>query len=456
MSYTSINPHNGEELATFPYQDWHDTSNALATANLAFTEWSQLTFSERASYIHRLAELLRKHIDRIATVITSEMGKLTAEAVAEVHKSADACDYFAIKAESLLEDEHIHCDYEQSYIHYQPLGCIVGIMPWNFPVWQVIRFMIPTLMAGNVVLIKHAENVPQCALLIAEFIELAEFPAGVFQNLLIDNATTAELIADHRCAGVSLTGSERAGRSVAATAGRHLKKTVMELGGSDPFIVLEDANLKKAAETAAISRFSNAGQTCIAAKRFIIHDAIADEFISLLKTKAEACIYGDPYNQQTTMAPLARADLRKKLVQQVELSLQLGAKAITGCQVLNSYAGYPASILDHVKKGMPAYEEELFGPVASIIRVHSDEEAIHIANNTHYGLAASIWSRNIRHAQQVADRIQAGSTFINTLVKSDVRLPFGGIKQSGFGRELAAHGIREFMNAKTVVIDTAD
>lgn len=454
MPYQSINPHNGEHLNSYNYQSWEETTHALAVANLAFIEWNQLDFQERASHVHRLAELLRKHIEHIAEIITKEMGKLPHEALAEIHKSADACDYLALKSAELLQDEPVQTDYQLSFVRYQPLGCILGVMPWNFPIWQVIRFAIPTLMAGNVVLIKHAENVPQCALSLAELFAQAEFPAGVYQNLMIDNDTTAQVIADHRCAAVSLTGSEKAGRSIAATAGKNLKKSVMELGGADPFIVLEDADLDHAVAVAAQSRFSNAGQTCIAAKRFIVIDTIADTFIEKLKIIAESFRYGNPLKNETTMAPLARSDLRDKLQQQITTSIQAGATIITGCQPLTDYAGYPASILDHVKSGMPAYNEELFGPIISIIRVHSIEEAIYVANNTHYGLAASIWSKNIDLANKMAQEIQTGSVFINTLVKTDVRFPFGGIKQSGYGRELAALGIREFMNAKTIVIDS--
>lgn len=456
MSYLSINPWSGTRQA-FPYQNAHDVDLALEQAQVAATGWALLSYCERGRYFHRLAEVLRKHQHKLAAMMTAEMGKRETEAVAEIIKSADACDYYAIKAEQLLADEIIQTDYEKSYVHYQPLGCVLGIMPWNFPVWQVMRFIAPTMMAGNVCLLKHAENVPQSAMLLQELINLAEFPPGTFQNLLIDNATTANLIADERCAGVSLTGSEQAGRSVAATAGKHLKKTVMELGGSDPFIVLADANLEKAITTAVKSRFLNAGQVCIAAKRFIVVDSIADTFVHRLTHACRELQCGDPAAAQTRLAPMAREDLASKLEQQVAVSVELGAQLLCGGKARPTPHGlhtlFPATILDKVAPGMPAFYQELFGPVVSIIRVANASEAIELANNSSFGLGASVWTSDEEKAIEMAEQLQAGSVFINSLVASDMRLPFGGVKQSGFGRELAGLGIREFTNAKTIVLN---
>ena len=451
--YQSINPRTGKTFSTQNYHTQQDIEKALQKTEAGRLHWSNLNFKERASHIRRIAELLRMHINRLADTVTAEMGKLSTEAHAEIHKSADALDYYALKAESLLQDEVIATDFEQSSIHYQPLGCILGIMPWNYPIWQVIRFIAPTLMAGNVVLLKHAENVPQCAMIIEQFFKLAELPDGIFQNLFIDETMTAEIIADSRCSGVSLTGSTQAGSAVAAIAGKYIKKSVLELGGSDAFIVLEDADLEKAAITAAKSRYMNAGQTCIAAKRFIVHQDIADQFVEKLQQQAALYITGDIFDSNTSMAPMARNDLRDKLHEQVEESIKRGATVISGCIKPDSHADYPASILDNVSKDMPAYNEELFGPVACIIRAESNDAAIKIANDTHYGLAASVWSQNIATATDIAKQLNVGGVFINSLVKSDVRLPFGGIKQSGYGRELAQLGMREFVNAKTMVIE---
>ena len=451
MAYQSINPYTGKRLATLPYQSLEEANNALELASLANRNWRAIGFTGRAIVVHRLAELLRKRIGLVANTITAEMGKITREADGEIHKSADSCDYFALKAASLLADEPLYYPDGTALLRHEPLGTILGIMPWNFPLWQVIRFTIPTLMAGNVVIIKHAENVPQSALLIAQLFADAGFPEGVYQNLLIDNDTTAQVIAHPLCAGVSLTGSHAAGCAVAATAGKNLKKSVMELGGSDPFIVLADADIPSATEAAAKSRYMNAGQVCISAKRFIVDNRIAGAFVTELQKQAEKLRVGDPLDTNTTLATMARADLRDKLQRQVDESIAAGARVVTGCQPLPDYAGYPASILDHVTPDMPAFDEEIFGPVASIIRVDSIEEAITAANRSRYGLAASVWTRDIARAQEIAEQLDVGSAFINMLPKTDVHLPIGGTKQSGYGKELGTQGIREFVNSKVIV-----
>ena len=352
-----------------------------------------------------------------------------------------------------MRDEPVATDASRSFVAYEPIGCVFAVMPWNFPVWQVFRFLAPGLMAGNVALLKHATNVPRCADAIAEVLALAGVPEGVFGVLHIDNDTAARVIADPRVQAVTLTGSERAGKSVAATAGANLKKSVMELGGSDPFVVLDDADLDKAVPIAIASRFGNAGQTCIAAKRFILTPGIADEFVARFTAAASALAVGDPNHEASTLAPMVRSDSRDQLHAQVEASVRAGAKVLLGGAKGAGPCEYPATILDGVAPGMAAYSDELFGPVASIIRAKDADDAVRIANDTAFGLGASVWTRDTAKGEAVARRIQAGAVFVNALVRSDVRLPFGGTKASGFGRELAEHGIHEFMNIKTVYVD---
>ena len=386
-------------------------------------------------------------------MMSAEMGKLRREALAEIEKSAGACEYYAAHAIDYLRDQAISTEATRSYVSYEPLGCVFAVMPWNFPIWQVFRFLAPGLMAGNVALLKHATNVPRCADLIAEMLALAGVPEGVFGVLHIDNDTAAKVIADPRVQAVTLTGSERAGRSVAATAGHNLKKCVLELGGSDPFVVLDDADLDKTIPVAIASRFGNAGQTCIAAKRFIVTAGIADEFVRRFVEAAAKLEVGDPNLPETNLAPMVRPDLRDELHGQVLRSIDAGAKPLLGCRPGQGDSHYPASILDGVVPGMPAYSEELFGPVAAVLRARDDADAVRMANDTSFGLGASVWSSDKARGEAVARRIRAGACFVNSLVRSDVRLPFGGTKASGYGRELAEHGIHEFMNIKTVYVD---
>jgi succinate-semialdehyde dehydrogenase/glutarate-semialdehyde dehydrogenase len=386
-------------------------------------------------------------------LITVEMGKLRAEARAEVDKCALACDYYAEHAPAFVADELIPSDAGKSLVAYQPLGAVLAIMPWNFPLWQVFRFAAPALAAGNTALLKHASNVPQCALAIEKVFGDAGFPRGVFHTLMIRAAQTEQVIADARVHAVTLTGSESAGRQVAATAGAHLKKSVLELGGSDPFIILGDADLALTVRTALNSRFQNAGQSCIAAKRFIVVDDIADSFLAQFKREVEALRPGDPSDETTTLAPMARGDLRDELHRQVSDSIARGAVAVSGCAPLPGPGYYyAASILDHVMPGMPAYEQELFGPVAGVIRVRDEDEALAVANASRFGLGGSVWTQDSARGERLARQVQCGACFVNGLVKSDPRLPFGGIKASGYGRELSHHGLREFVNAKTVWI----
>ena len=453
MSVEVINPWSGEVEYRYDYQGAESVESALAHAQAAFPAWSALTLEERGGYLRSVAVAMRQHRDRIAGIMTAEMGKLRREALAEVEKSAAACEYYADRAADYLHDQQIATEATRSYVSYEPLGCVFAVMPWNFPIWQVFRFLAPALMAGNVALLKHATNVPRCADVIAEMLALAGVPQGVFGALHIDNAMAAKVIADPRVHAVTLTGSERAGRSVASTAGQHLKKCVMELGGSDPFIVLDDADLDKTIPVAISSRFANAGQTCIAAKRFIVTEGIADEFLRRFVEAASKLHVGDPNAEATTLAPMVRADLRDELHGQVQRSIAAGARPLLGCEPGQGASHYPASILDRVAPGMPAYDEELFGPVASVIRVKNEADAVRVANDTVFGLGASVWTKDKSRGERIARQLRVGACFVNSLVRSDVRLPFGGTKSSGFGRELAEHGIHEFMNIKTIYVD---
>ncbi|WP_146909400.1 NAD-dependent succinate-semialdehyde dehydrogenase [Arenimonas daejeonensis] len=425
----------------------------LAAADTAFPAWAGLALAERGASLHRIAAVMRARREWLAGLMTAEMGKLRREALGEIEKSAAACEYYADHAADYLEDQPVRTEASKSYVRYEPIGCVLAVMPWNFPLWQVFRFLAPALMAGNVAVLKHATNVPRCADAIAEVLAEAGVPVGVFAVLHVDNEQTAAIIGDPRIKAVTLTGSERAGRSIAATAGKHLKKCVLELGGSDPFVVLDDADLDRVVPMAVLSRFGNAGQTCIAAKRFIVVEAIADAFVEKFVAATGKLSTGDPNAEGTGLAPMARGDLRDQLHQQVQASLALGAKPLVGCEPGQGETVYPASILDGVKPGMPAYHEELFGPVASVIRVKDEAEAIRVANDTAFGLGASVWTADKARGDAVARRIAAGACFVNAIVRSDVRLPFGGTKTSGFGRELAEHGIHEFMNIKTVYVD---
>lgn len=454
MSFKSINPANGVTLQEFAV--WNDAQldAALHEAAHAAPVWATTPLEERCQLMRKAAQYLRDHRDRLARIITLEMGKLIKEARAEVEKCAAACDFYAEHGPAFLEDELIVSDAAKSYVAYQPLGTVLAVMPWNFPFWQVFRFAAPALVAGNTGVLKHASNVPQCALAIEQVFQACGFPQGVFRTLMISSSQVERVIADPRIHAVTLTGSEAAGRAVAACAGTHLKKLVLELGGSDAFIVLEDADLEFAVKNAVASRFLNAGQSCIAAKRFIVVDAIADVFVEQFKAAVEAWLApGDPLDEAATLAPMARPDLRDELHQQVTDSIRQGAMAVTGCAPHDGPdAYYQASIIDHVTAGQRAFGEELFGPVAIVIRARDEEHALRLANSSRFGLAGSIWTRDSQRGEALALRVEAGACFVNGMVKSDPRLPFGGIKASGYGRELSHHGMREFLNAKTVWI----
>lgn len=452
MTVETINPATGKVEYTLELMDAAAIEAILAASASAFPQWSARPLAERGDLLRKAGAQLRLRRDDIQKIMTAEMGKLRKEALAEIDKCADACDYYAEHAAGYLADQPIATEASSSYVRFEPIGCVLAVMPWNFPVWQVFRFLAPALMAGNVAVLKHASNVPRCADIIAEVLRDAGIPAGVFAALHIGNDQAAGVLRDKRIAAVTLTGSERAGRSIAANAGDQLKKCVMELGGSDAFVVLEDADLDKTVAGAVASRFGNAGQTCIAAKRFIVVDAIADAFVQRFVEAASKLKLGNPQDEVTTLAPMARQDLRDELHRQVRASIAKGARPLLGCEPDVSHAGYPASILDAVVPGMPAYEEELFGPVASILRVADEAEAVRVANDTAFGLGGSVWTGDRERGNRLARQLQCGAAFVNAVVRSDVRLPFGGTKRSGFGRELAEHGIHEFMNIKSVYV----
>ena len=451
MAFTSLNPATGELLQTFEVWDDAGIEQALATAASAASHWPTVSLSERCRLLRQAGEVLRARREEFARLVTLEMGKLYRESLAEVDKCALVCDYYAEQAPAFLADEIIESDAGRSLVAYQPLGTVLAVMPWNFPLWQVMRFAAPALAAGNTGLLKHASNVPQCAMALESVFTEAGFPEGVFTNLMIASSQVDAVIRDPRVHAVTLTGSEPAGRAVASTAAQELKKSVLELGGSDAFVVLEDADMDLTLEQGMISRFLNAGQSCIAAKRFILVDAIADEFVARFAERVSAMKVGDPSDESSALGPMAREDLREELHQQVQDSIRAGATAVTGCEPLpGPGAFYAPSIIDHVRPGIRAWDEELFGPVAIVIRARDEEDALRIANGSRFGLGGSVWTANAERGEAFARRMECGCAFVNGLVKSDPRLPFGGIKASGFGRELSHHGMHEFLNAKTI------
>ncbi len=450
----SVNPATGETLHVYESHTDQGVEKIINSVDKRWHQWQNASFYHRSQMMQSLAVLLKSKKEELARLMALEMGKVIREGIAEIEKCAWVCDYYASNAESFLENETIATDFSNSFVHYQPLGTILAIMPWNFPFWQVFRFAAPTLMAGNTAVLKHASNVPGCALAIEDLFREAGFPENVFRTLLIGSPQVERVIRHPAIRGVSLTGSTSAGKSVATVAGSELKKCVLELGGSDPYLILEDADLRAAAKTCATGRLVNAGQSCIGAKRFIVVEDVYSEFLEYFTQEMNEATFGDPYEPEVTMGPLARAELRDDLHLQVANSVKKGAEIILGGEKpLRKGAYYPPTVLENVKPGMPAYEEELFGPVASVIRVKNEKEAVRVANKSVFGLGAAVFSKNINRAQQIAEvQLQAGCCFVNDFVKSDPRLPFGGIKESGYGRELSSFGIREFMNVKTVAV----
>jgi succinate-semialdehyde dehydrogenase/glutarate-semialdehyde dehydrogenase len=450
----SINPFNQEVIQSYKEHSQNEINNIITDADITFKEGRQTNFVERSELLRNTASILKKNIEKYSKIITMEMGKPIRESRAEIEKCEWVCKYYAENGEKFLAPQEIKTDASKSYVTFQPLGVILAVMPWNFPFWQVFRFAAPTLMAGNVGILKHSSNVSGCALAIEQIFQEAGFPKNTFRTLLINNKAVASIIENPIVKAVTLTGSTPAGKAVASKAGEMLKKTVLELGGSDPYIILEDADLQKAVNSCSISRLINAGQSCIAAKRFIVVESVLEEFQSLLIKNMKNIVMGDPFNENTDIGPNARIDLRDELHQQVIKSLKLGAKLLLGRQYSDSKgAFYPPTILTDVKPGMPAFDEELFGPVAAIVPAKDENDAIALANNSVFGLGAAIFTKDIARGEKIAaEKLEAGSCFVNDFVKSDPRLPFGGIKQSGYGRELSDFGIREFVNIKTVYV----
>jgi succinate-semialdehyde dehydrogenase/glutarate-semialdehyde dehydrogenase len=450
----SINPWTGTVIEEFSQTTPEEINTKTADAAKAFDSWKRIPISERAALMAKAGAVLRKNKEEYARLITMEMGKVIRESRAEIEKCATVCDYYAENAEKFLAAENVELpEGKKAKILYQPLGVILAVMPWNFPFWQVFRFAAPTLMAGNTAILKHASNVPQCALAIESVFTEAGFPSGIFQTLLIDSKTTLTLLEKEEIKAVSLTGSEKAGAAIAAAAGNNIKSSLLELGGSDPFIVLADADIEEAAETAVKGRMVNFGQSCIAAKRFIIEDGVFDYFLELFKEKMNLLKMADPLDESSDYACMARPDLTEELYSQVKKSVDLGAKVLLGGQEPKSgSASFVPTILTDIPKDSPAFSEELFGPVAIIFRVKDSQEAVQLANSTEFGLGASIWTTDLERGESLAAQIESGAVFLNAMVASQPSLPFGGIKKSGFGRELGRQGVLEFVNTKTVYL----
>lgn len=450
----SINPATGEVIKIYEPHSLKGVEKIINSVDKTWYQWKKTSFSYRAQLMQNLGSLLKSNRDEYAKIITSEMGKILKESKQEVDKCAWVCDYYAENAESFLNNDNISIGLTNSYVAYQPLGTILAVMPWNFPFWQVFRCIAPALMAGNTIVLKHSSNVPGCAIAIEEIIREAGFPENAFRTLLIGSDQVEHLIRHSGIKAVSLTGSTQAGKSVAKTAGEVLKKCVLELGGSDPYVILEDADIPKAAEICSKGRLLNAGQSCIGAKRFIVVKEVYNIFLEYFVHYMSSAGFGDPFDNETAIGPLARFDLRDELHNQVKQSVQKGAEIIIGGEIPDRKgAYYPPTVLEKVETGMPAYHEELFGPVASVIRVENEKEAIKVANDTQYGLGSAVFTKDINRGKEIAEKqLNAGCCFVNDFVKSDPRLPFGGIKQSGYGRELSLFGIREFLNIKTIVV----
>ncbi|MEM9833308.1 MAG: NAD-dependent succinate-semialdehyde dehydrogenase [Bacteroidota bacterium] len=453
MPIQSINPFNNQLIQEYNEHSDQEIEKALAQAEATYEYWRQVTFAKRSERMYAAARQLQQNKGRYAQLMTDEMGKVKKEAIAEVEKCASACEYYAEHAEQFLTEERLSVPDGEAYIAYDPIGPVLAVMPWNFPFWQVIRFAAPNLMAGNVGILKHASNVSGCALALEEIFREAGFPEGAFQTLLISTDKVGKLLEDQRIKAATLTGSERAGSSVAQIAGNQIKKTVLELGGSDPFIVLADADVDQAAEIAVKARMINCGQSCIAAKRFVIHQAVYNDFMTVFMLKMQQLKQGDPNEETTDYGPMARTDLAGELLGQVKESVTQGARVLLGGDQPDKEGAFlNATVLTNITPGMPAYDEELFGPVASIFPVNSDDEAVRVANDSRYGLGGSVWTQDINRGKDLVRQIESGAVYINKMMASHPAVPFGGIKLSGYGRELSYLGIREFVNQKTVWI----
>ena len=451
---TAINPTTGKVLEKYEKTSPDEIMQRLEKAYQAFQAWRQTSFSERATLMKKVSRVLTENQDEYARIMAFEMGKPIAAGRSEIEKCAWVCEYYAEHAENMLQPEIIETDAQKSYVTFNPLGVILAVMPWNYPFWQVFRHAAPGLTAGNGVILKHASNVPGCATAIEGIFRKAGFPEDLFQNFFISSQRVADLIEHPTISAVTLTGSKPAGRSVAEKAGKMLKKTLLELGGSDPYVILEDADLDKTVETCVTSRLLNSGQSCIAAKRFVVVEPVRRQFEQMLVEQMKAKAMGDPFDEAVEIGPQARFDLRDDLHRQVTQSITKGAVCLLGGDIPEGPgAFYPATVLGAVEKGMPAYEEEIFGPVAAVISVKNEKEAIQVANDSSFGLGAAVFTRNTERGEHIAaNYLETGNCFVNAFVKSDPRLPFGGIKESGYGRELSHYGIKEFVNIKTVYI----
>ncbi|HLX55977.1 MAG TPA: NAD-dependent succinate-semialdehyde dehydrogenase [Ktedonobacteraceae bacterium] len=456
MSIQSINPATEEVLKTFEPFSAAQIEQALSEARQAFLHWRDTSFAERGALFHKLATYLRDHKEELGRLATLEMGKPIAEAIAEAEKCAWNCDFYADNAAKYLADEPVTTNATNSYVEYQPLGVVLALMPWNYPFWQVFRFAAPALMAGNAAVLKHASNVSMCALEIEHIFQECGFPRGLFRTVLVPGAETSRLIADKRIAAVTLTGSDTAGVAVAAASGQSLKKNVLELGGSDAFIVLEDADLDGAAQMAARARFQNTGQSCIAAKRFIVVESVAGAFQEKFVEATKKLKVGDPFDSAIQIGPMARGDLRDELTRQVAETVKMGARVLLGGKPVEGKGYfYEPTIVTNVTPAMPMFRQETFGPAAAVIVARDAEHAVELANDSDFGLGGNLWTRNIERGRALARHIESGAVFINSMTASDPRLPFGGVKRSGYGRELSSFGIREFVNIQTVWIGPA-
>jgi len=451
--FQSINPYTDTVIFEHTEHTPQEVENLISKTHSAYLQWKTSNFQQRGDLFRKLAALLRKDKETFAMLITSEMGKIIKESRAEIEKCALLCDHYAEHAESMLKPEVFETDAGKSYLRFDPVGIVYGIMPWNFPFWQAFRAAVPTMMAGNTFILKHAPNVIATAKAIEKLFLVAGFPEHTFTNLIIPVELSEKVIAHPYVEGITLTGSQRAGSAVAAQSGKYLKKSVLELGGSDPYIVLKDAEFNESCKTGVCSRFLNAGQVCISAKRFIVEEEILDQFVAEQKALLESMVLGDPMDEYTDMGPMARIDLLENIKDQVNRSAEMGAKILCGGHRReNNSLFYEPTLITHVHKGMPVFDEETFGPVSVVIPAKNAEAAVRIANDTPFGLGASLWTQNLVLAEKLAAKIEAGAVFINGMTKSDPRLPFGGTKRSGYGRELAYLGIREFVNQKTVWI----
>ncbi|MDB5030265.1 NAD-dependent succinate-semialdehyde dehydrogenase [Mucilaginibacter sp.] len=455
MDIFSVNPANGKAIDHYRSHTNKEVKLNIEQTHAAWLKWKESSFTARSYYLINMAKVLLSQKNELARLMALEMGKPIKQGIAEVEKCASVCEYYAKNAAGFLKDQSVKTEASKSFVTFEPIGVVLAIMPWNFPLWQVFRFLAPALAAGNCGILKHASNVPGCAIAIQEIVEQSGFPENVFQTILVNSAKIDKIIENPLIKAVTITGSTNAGKKVAAKAGSLIKKTVLELGGSDAYVILEDADLDKAAEICVNSRLINSGQSCIAAKRFIVVKSVEKEFIKLFYEKMNAKIMGDPLNEATDIGPQARVDLRNELHNQVKRSIKKGAKCILGGELpKGNNAYYPPTILTKVKKGMPAYDEELFGPVAAIISARDERDAIRIANDSIFGLGAAVFTTDKIKGELIAStQIEAGSCFVNAMVKSDPRLPFGGIKESGYGRELGMFGIHEFVNIKTVWVE---